>query len=313
MKKQIFILLLTFCSCNLFSQNVGVGNTNPQEKLDVTGNMRISGEIRPNGNSGQNGQILMNDGSGSMSWASFSDYKNQVSFTDTNVANINWVVPAGVSRVWVEAWGGGGAGLDAGGGGGAYISVITNVSAGQSFQFTVGKGAKDNPVTGGVFYTNGYGTDTKVSTPAGENYYAAGGGGAWRITNTFPVYKPGEGGGLMGGNTNPGQPRGNIFAIAGQPGSTFRKEYQSIGSNQYFLFHHYGNGGVAGNTATYSAPGQVLQYSVIISPTSTTVSYQSSARGGIFPGGGGSGGSDVVGESLYNVRSGANGMVLVHY
>lgn len=313
MKYSLLALLFSLYSINSVAQNVGVGNANPAEKLDVTGNMRISGEIKPGGNSGTNGQVLRSNGAGGMSWAYTDQFKNQVSFTDTTIQNISWVVPAEVSRVWVEAWGGGGAGLDAGGGGGAYISVVVNVTPGQQFAFTVGKGAKDDPATNGQYYTNGYGTDTKVQTPLGEVYYAAGGGGAWRTTITFPVYKPGEGGGLAGGNTNPGQPRGNVFAIAGQPGGTFRKEYQSIGSNQYFLFHHYGNGGVAGNAATYNSPGQVLQYSVIITPPSTTVSHHSSARGGIFPGGGGGGGTDVVAETLFNVRSGANGMVLVHY
>jgi hypothetical protein len=50
--------------------NVGVGTfTNPTEKLDVSGNIKTTGEIKPNGASGQVNQILTSNGNGTMQWA----------------------------------------------------------------------------------------------------------------------------------------------------------------------------------------------------------------------------------------------------
>jgi collagen type VII alpha len=44
--------------------NIGIGNASPSEKLDVTGNVRFSGDLRPNGLAGTLGQILLSQGGG---------------------------------------------------------------------------------------------------------------------------------------------------------------------------------------------------------------------------------------------------------
>jgi hypothetical protein len=46
------------------SGNVGIANTNPAEKLDVTGNMRFSGALMPGGAAGTAGQVLQSNGAG---------------------------------------------------------------------------------------------------------------------------------------------------------------------------------------------------------------------------------------------------------
>jgi hypothetical protein len=48
--------------------NVGLGTEIPTEKLDVTGNVKITGEIKPNGTSGVLNHVLKSNGSGGMSW-----------------------------------------------------------------------------------------------------------------------------------------------------------------------------------------------------------------------------------------------------
>ncbi|MES2772559.1 MAG: hypothetical protein V4722_00150 [Bacteroidota bacterium] len=60
------------------NRNVGIGNNNPLEKLDITGNIKASGnilttgEIKPNGVTGLANQVLTATGTGSMVWANAS-------------------------------------------------------------------------------------------------------------------------------------------------------------------------------------------------------------------------------------------------
>lgn len=44
------------------SGNVGIGNTSPSQKLDVTGNMKFSGALMPNNTAGTAGQVLVSAG-----------------------------------------------------------------------------------------------------------------------------------------------------------------------------------------------------------------------------------------------------------
>ena len=46
------------------SGNIGIGNTSPAQKLDVTGNMKLSGAFMPGGNAGNSGEILVSSGAG---------------------------------------------------------------------------------------------------------------------------------------------------------------------------------------------------------------------------------------------------------
>ncbi|HMS99916.1 MAG TPA: hypothetical protein PKA12_14280, partial [Saprospiraceae bacterium] len=68
------ILLLGWVCGPLFlsaqSGNVGVGVALPAEKLDVDGNIQLTGEIKLNGSGGTMGQVLTSNGNGTMAWAS---------------------------------------------------------------------------------------------------------------------------------------------------------------------------------------------------------------------------------------------------
>jgi hypothetical protein len=48
---------------------VGINTTNPQERLDVRGNMNITGGIKVNGVAGTNRQVLTADAGGNLQWA----------------------------------------------------------------------------------------------------------------------------------------------------------------------------------------------------------------------------------------------------
>jgi hypothetical protein len=53
--------------------NVGIANTSPSEKLDVTGNIRFSGALMPNNSAGTSGYVLRSNGGGTApSWINFA-------------------------------------------------------------------------------------------------------------------------------------------------------------------------------------------------------------------------------------------------
>ncbi len=67
MKKFIPIAFLISVCSTLFAQNVGIGNNNPQYKLDVSGDVNLTGRLRLNGTATA-GKVLKTDGSGNPFW-----------------------------------------------------------------------------------------------------------------------------------------------------------------------------------------------------------------------------------------------------
>ncbi len=68
------------------NNNVGVGNLTPSEKLDVDGNVKISGSIlNANGNAGLSGEVLTSDGAGNFTWSPSSTFA--WSYTGNTITN----------------------------------------------------------------------------------------------------------------------------------------------------------------------------------------------------------------------------------
>ena len=67
MKRLIVLACLTYC-ISAKAQNVGIGTTTPSEKLDVNGNVKISGSLNFNGNTGASGQVLTSQGNNAPVW-----------------------------------------------------------------------------------------------------------------------------------------------------------------------------------------------------------------------------------------------------
>jgi hypothetical protein len=128
MKKILLLSLLAF-NTQIKAQNVGIGNPSPAEKLDVTGNINVTGTIKANGVDGTAGQLLQNNGNGTLSWVGKEHFKNfrvyRYEGVDVNTLH-TFIYPSGVTEVGVEIWGGGGQSVTSGGGAasGGYICAI---------------------------------------------------------------------------------------------------------------------------------------------------------------------------------------------
>lgn len=104
--------------------------------------------------------------------------------TVTYTANSNWVVPAGVTSVLVEAWGGGGAGAGqtvngggGGGGGGAYAASTLTVNPGDTHTIVVGAQRAGGTGIGGNGNNSTFDTTT-VAAAGGTGGTSSGTGGA---------------------------------------------------------------------------------------------------------------------------------------
>jgi hypothetical protein len=56
--------------------NIGIGTTAPTEKLDVVGNIKFSGALKPGGTSGTAGQVLTSQGTGTPTWTTLTTASN---------------------------------------------------------------------------------------------------------------------------------------------------------------------------------------------------------------------------------------------
>jgi hypothetical protein len=282
------------------AQRVGIGNPAPAEKLDVTGNINVTGTIKANGVDGNPNQVLMKNSSGSMVWGDICEYKNITTFIS---GTGSWTVPAGVTKVWVEIWGGGAGGSwYGGGGGGGYASGMFEVTSGNSISYTVGSGGAGGTSTA----TNG-GFSNINYAPLGLTLNALGGNAGSFIVSS--IFSEGLGGGY---SVTPGTFTA-YMGLLGQPGAAALPNAFQYNSTTYIDYSTAGNGGDAGNTNRTGGKGG----SYFVNNTTSTLIRSIIGSSGLRPGGGG--GAGYVGIiSLSGIgnsqgASGASGMVIIHF
>lgn len=210
--------------------------------------------------------------------------------TEAFTSSGTFTVPAGVTSITVEGYGGGGAGggstsagfvfifpfgrAGGGGGGGGYASSVLTVTAGQNISVNVGAGgtgvAAGNGGSGGNSFLSGFTSD----------FFAAGGsGGTGNTSGGSPV-------GGSGGNEN----TGNINTTNGTTG----------GAGETTLFGaDSGAGGTAGGPSGGSGGGSVTN--------------SSNGNAGSPFGGGGSGSATLGNAGSRIGGSGAPGRISITY
>ena len=285
MKKQLLLFTLLF-SFFANAQNVGIGNASPNEKLDVTGNINVTGTIKTNGVDGTANQVLMKNSVGNLTRGDITEFKNHVTFTA--VGSSSWTVPAGVTRIQVEAWGGGGGpSANGGGGGGGYVTAIFTVSTG-SVSYTVGTAGVGGVPAG----TSGGNSSVTFSTQSVTAFGGSGDNG----TVTFAVAP----GGSFSGSSGTG-----FYGAPGEAGNPNSYGGYQLSATVFKETLKGGKGGDGGNSINTGGKGA----SGVRDPGTFSVSYMSFGGDGRMPGGGG-GCWGTWGGSINNA---GQGMVIIHY
>ena len=297
--KFFFLIACIGLSLKSVSQNVGVGTTNPAERLDVNGNINVTGTIKANGADGQPNQVLMKNNSGVLSWGDLCDYKNLATF---DVSSGNWTVPAGVTKVLVEVWGGGGGGSNAaGGGGGGYVRAVFNVTPGSNISYNIGFGGSG--VNADPAGATGESSTVTISAPNIYVVTATGGIGGGGSQSGMSVAHGGNGS-IIGppGHTN-------FVILTGGTGKFSINSFFNNGTTYYE--HAYGaDGGDGANSPGSAGMGRTRLHTT--NPTSIVKSTSSSP--GKQPGGGGGGAFVLISNGSTGVGGGGgSGLVMIHY
>lgn len=277
---------------------VGINDPTPSERLDVNGNMNITGIIKANGNAGQPNQVLMQNSSGNLVWGDIADaYKNFDAFYTAGSGT--WTVPANVTKILVELTGAGSGGnAYGGGGGGGYIMAQLDVTPGSSINYTVGAGSVGSSVT-----NTSNGGSSSVST--GTVTFTVEGGLGATYNTTFKSYSSGGGMGLVSPSTFK-----NYITIPGASGLMGRSNFIQRTASTFLEEVSGADGGGPGYCRTCTAKGAYVLYDVATS----SVLQTRYGLGRSYPGTGGCGGYFFISSGAYAGGSiGANGLVIIRY
>jgi hypothetical protein len=257
-----------------YSGNVGIGTTGtPSAKLEVNGSFKLT-----NGSQAA-GKVLTSDASGNASWQDGACMQHKVVF-GTAISGATFTVPAGITKLFIEIWSGGGNGsvysatpafqVNGGGGGsGGYANFYLDVTPATSVTYNVGSvasGFNSGMSYGGntISINNGFNADNNTGA----------GFGATLFINTFS----------------------NVFFTKGTMGNFNVNTVYTIGATTYTEYRG-GKGGDAPNGGA-GGMGEIARSG-----------YNSLSDKGSFPGGGG-GAATSNGTS---VNTGATGAVIIRY
>jgi hypothetical protein len=257
-----------------YSGNVGIGVIgNPAAKLEVNGSFKLT-----NGTQAA-GKVLTSDASGNTSWQEAPCMQHKIIF-GTAVSGASFIVPAGITKLFIEVWSGGGNGsvysasaifqVNGGGGGsGAYANFFLDVTPGATVTYNVGSVASG--FNSGISYG---GNSISINNGFNADNITGAGFGATLFINTFS----------------------NVFFTKGTMGNFNVNTVYTIGATTYTEYRG-GKGGDAPNGGA-GGLGEIARSG-----------YNSFSDKGSFPGGGG-GAATSNGTA---VNAGANGAVIIRY
>lgn len=279
------------------SQNIGIGNAAPAEKLDVNGNINVTGTIKANGTDGTAGQVLMKNSSGNLTWGDFSEYKKVHTISAAGAGS--WTVPASVTKIMVEVVGGGGGGnINGGGGGGGYVVAFLDVTPASTVNYTVG--------TGGSGGAGANGTNGGISslTYGGIGFNAIGGGGAI-FDNTLKQFSA-----AVGQYTVTPATFYSYYAEYGGVGKPNRITFQQKSATSFYEISSDGNGGGPGYCRDCESEGTYILYDIA---GAATVRWSNAS--GFKPAGTGGGGGYLLTSvgGFVGGAGGAPGLIRIHY
>lgn len=292
----ISLLLLVGCGVVVHAQQVGIRVANPQEALDVNGNIQLNGALKINGNAGLPGQQLKRTTQG-MAWDNMilQQAMSRWQVFTTPVNGTSWTVPAGVTEVMVEIWGAGGGGSSSadgtggGGGSGAYSSAVIDVTNVSSLSIYVGSGG-----AGGRVATGQDGQASEVRwTQFAVNYRIQSAGGLRGLLDAA-----GSGGPIAPGVTVVPSTM-SLFQLPGQPGSPVRS-FHTLSASGIFYRRVYGaEGGAAFQFEDYAKPGSNYGFDPTNANTAASI-FDSNSGNIVLAGFGGS-------SNKRNINTGADG------
>ncbi|WP_263377531.1 glycine-rich domain-containing protein [Granulicella paludicola] len=232
------------------------------------------------------------------------DHANYLTF----VVSGAWTVPAGVTQMTIEAWGGGGGGSRLGGGqGGGYFRVTIPMPAAapgviRQINYTIGQGGAGGAAGGSP------GTSTSVSYNNTLFQFAAHGGAG----NNGPVND--NYAGTFDALTTAQLALGtySVTGANGQFGSSARilSATPAPTAGTIYVSGRGGDGGEAGHAAhTHGSGGAefFIANPTAFSQNAGTKLQQTPATSGVMPGGGGGGSADFAPPIPAGGTGGANG------
>lgn len=215
-------------------------------------------------------------------------YDSLFSQTTTFTSSDTYTIPAGVTQIKVEAWGGGGrggsrtSGSDSygGGGGGAYVSSIVNVTPLTNYTVTVGLGSNNN------------------ANPGGDSWFSPN-----NLTNAIVLAK---GGNSVPNNSTIGANGGNYTDCIG--------DIRNNGGRGANASSNAGGGGGASAGSTGIGPNAINEFGAIAATDADGTggngqTGNGNGSAGTVPGGGGGGARRTSGSPTGG--NGANGRIII--